>query len=243
MKPRSLALSIALIFIIIAGALWAWLQSSVRYEESTGPVQLSPAKKIIESDPDDFVTLVFVLRNLSDQERSYELRAEAPPGWELLDGLQSVTLGPHAHEELFLTAQVPPGTPPGRYLLAVRAQSDALWAVGRTQITVRARERLRLALAESDLIMRLGEEKTLLLTVTNRGNVSAQVALTVTAAPVGWRFRLGEGSFALGPGQNKTVALTVRPLQDAPLAPARFTVQVTSPSSRDALSFTVVLSP
>nr|BAL59539.1 hypothetical protein HGMM_OP4C175 [Candidatus Acetothermum autotrophicum] len=243
-KSVALALGAALICItIIAGALWVWLQSPLNYEESTGPVKLSPAKRAIESDPDDFVTLVFTLRNLSDQGRSYELSAEAPVGWELLDAPQSVTLGPRAQEELFLTAQIPPATPPGRYLLTMRAQSDALSAVGRTEITVRARERLKIALAESDLIVHPGEEKALALNITNRGNVAARVSLAVTAAPVGWQFRLSEGAFALGPGQSKAVILTVRPLGDAPLAPGRFTVQATSPVSRDELSFTVVLSP
>jgi hypothetical protein len=53
---RGLPLGVALLVIIILGALWAWNQSSVRYEESAGPIKVSPAKTKIQGDPDDFVT-------------------------------------------------------------------------------------------------------------------------------------------------------------------------------------------
>jgi uncharacterized membrane protein len=197
----------------------------------------------VQGDPDDFVTVVFALHNLSDQERSYKLSVETPQGWDLLDGLSSITVGSHAQQDIFLTVQIPPGTPPGRYTLSLRAQGDFGFALGRTQMVVRARELLKLALASPDLIAHPGEEKPLSLRVTNRGNVSARVVLAVTAAPVGWQFQLREGSFALAPGESKVVELIVKPSADAELAPGRFTVQATSPSTRDELSLTVVLSP
>jgi hypothetical protein len=240
---RGLPLGVALLVIIILGALWAWNQSSVRYEESAGPIKVSPAKTKIQGDPDDFVTTVFVLRNLSEQERSYELHVEAPQGWNILNGLEAVTIGPQAQHEVFLTVQIPPGTPAQEYWLALRAQSDEFWALGRAQIVVRAQERLKLALPFSDLIVHPNEEKTLSLTVTNRGNIAARVSLAVTVAPVGWQFRLRDSSFTLGPTQSRTVELTVKPLSEALVAPARFTVQATAGSARDELSFTVVLSP
>ncbi len=234
----------AIILILIAlGALWAWERFSVKYEESFGPVKLSPAKTTVPGDPDDFVTLVFTLHNLSDQERSYELHAEIPSGWTLLEKLLNVTVGPHAQHEIFLTLQIPPGTPPGRSMLALRAQSNSEFALGRTQIVVRARERLKLALASPDLIVHPNEEKKLLLTVTNRGNVSARVSLAVTAAPVGWQFQLRESSMSLRPEESKLIELRVKPLADAALAPGRFTVQATSRFARDEFSFTIVLVP
>lgn len=240
-KSVLVALGGALILVVVA--LWAWQRFSVQYEESTGPIRVSPVKTTVQGDPDDFVTLVFVLRNLSDQERSCELSVEAPEGWTLLEQLSSIAVGSHAQQEIFLTMQVPPGAPPGRYWLTLRAHSGSDFALGKTQIVVRARERLKLALASSDLIARPDEEKTLTLTVTNRGNISTRVTLAVTAAPVGWQFRLREGSFALAPGESKAVELIVKPLAEAELAPGRFTVQATSPSARDELSLTVVLSP
>ncbi|MCX8102879.1 MAG: NEW3 domain-containing protein [Candidatus Bipolaricaulota bacterium] len=244
MTKRLLVRAIILIGILIAaGALWAWKRSSVQYEESTGPLRLSPVNRVLESDPDDFVTVVFTLHNLSDQERSYELYAEAPTGWELLDALQNVTLGPHAQEEFFVTVQIPPATPPGRYSLTVRAQSGSLFAVGRSEIVVRARERLRLALASPDLIVHPNAEKIVPLTVANRGNVSVRVSIAVTAAPREWQFRLRERALTLAPGESKVVELMVKPLAKAELAPGQFTVQATSPSAQDELSVTVVLSP
>jgi uncharacterized membrane protein len=244
MKERT-ALTVGAVLGVLAalGALWAWNQSSVRYEESAGPIKVSPAKTKIQGDPDDFVTTVFVLRNLSEQERSYELHVEAPQGWNILNGLEAVTIGPQAQHEVFLTVQIPPGTPAQEYWLALRAQSDEFWALGRAQIVVRAQERLKLALPFSDLIVHPNEEKTLSLTVTNRGNIAARVSLAVTVAPVGWQFRLRDSSFTLDPTQSKTVELTVKPLSEASIAPARFTLQATAGSARDELSFTVVLSP
>jgi uncharacterized membrane protein len=244
MKERT-ALTVGAVLAVLAalGALWAWNQSSVRYEESAGPIKVFPAKTKIQGDPDDFVTAVFVLRNLSEQERSYKLHVEAPQGWNILNGLEAVTIGPQAQHEVFLTVQIPPGTPARGYWLALRAQSDEFWALGRAQIVVRAQERLKLALPFSDLIVHPNEEKTLSLTVTNRGNIAARVSLAVTVAPVGWQFRLRDSSFTLDPTQSKTVELTVKPLSEALVAPARFTVQATAGSARDELSFTVVLSP
>ncbi len=241
---KGLVLALGVALIVILGTLWAWQRFSIRYEEHSGAIRVSPAKTLIEGDPEDFVTVVFALRNLSDHERVYELRPEAPQGWGLLlDAPQNITLGPQAQHEVFLTVQIPAGTPPGRYWLTLRAQSDSDFAVGKTQIAVRARERLKLALGSSDLIVRPGEEKTLLLTVTNRGNVSARVTLAVTTAPVGWQFRLRESSLTLGPGESKAVGLIVKPSSDVELAPGQFTVHATSPSARDGLSLTVVLSP
>lgn len=239
---KSLALGVALILIVV-GAWWAWQRLSVQYEESSGPIRVSPVKTLTEGDPDDFVTLVFALYNLSDQERAYELHPEVPQGWSLLDEPQNITLRPQAQQEIFLTVQVPPGTPPGRYMLTLRAQSNSDFAIGRTQIVVRVRERLKLALASPDLIVRPDEEKILSLTVTNRGNVSARVALAVTVAPLKWQFRLQESAVMLLPGETKAVELRVRPSSDAELASGRFMVQATSSSARDELSFTVVLSP
>ncbi len=235
----------AIILILIAlGALWAWQRFSVRYEEHFGAVRVSPAKTLVEGDPEDFVTVVFALRNLSDHhQRSYKLHPEAPQGWGLLEALQDIVLGPQAQHEVFLTVQIPAGTPPGRYWLTLRAQSDSDFAVGKTQISVRARERLKLALGSSDLIVRPGEEKTLLLKVTNRGNASARVTLAVTTAPVGWQFRLQESSLTLEPGESRAIGLIVKLSSDAELAPGRFTVHATSPSARDELSLTVVPSP
>lgn len=232
-----------ILLLITLGALWAWDRFSIKYEENSGPVQLSPVKRVVQSDPDDFVTVVFTLHNLSDQERSYELHAEVPQGWMLLDELQEVTVKAHAQQELFLTIQIPPGTPPGRYALSLRAQSESSFAIGRTQIAVRVRERIKLALASPDLIVHPDEEKTLSLTVTNRGNVSARVSIAVTAAPVGWWFQLQESSVTLAPSTSKAIELRVKPSFNAELAPGRFTVQATSSTARDELLFTVVLSP
>lgn len=235
----------AVLLLVVAGLLWEWWnQLSYIYEESTGLVKLSAIRKVVASFPDEFVTLVFVLRNLSDQEHSYELRAEVPQGWMVLDELATVELRPHSQQELFLTVQVPPATRRGRYQVRVFAQSNSFSAWGRSDIIVRAREHFKLTLApSSDLIARLNQEKTVMLTVTNRGNVSTRVSLAVTAAPVGWQFQLRESSVMLAPGQSQTVELTVRSLQDAAIVPARFTVQAASTSIRDELSFTVVPSP
>lgn len=240
---KSVFLALGVVLILTAcGAWWAW-QISVRYEESSGPLRVSPVKTLLEGDPDDFVTAVFVLYNLSNQERVYELRTEAPQGWMLLDEPHSVTVGPQAQHEIFLTVQIPSGTPPGRHMLTLRAQNNSDFAIGRTQIAVHARERLKLALATTDLIVHPHEEKILSLTVTNRGNVSARVALAVTVAPLGWQFRLQESAVMLTPGETKAVELRVKPSSDAELASGRFMVQATSPSARDELSFVVVLSP
>lgn len=229
--------------VLIIGALWVWQRSSMQFEEGSHLLRVSPAKTFLEGDPDDFVTVVFTLRNLSDHERLCQLGAELPSGWTLLEELPSVTIGPQAQQELFLTVQIPPETPPGRYLISLRAQSDSDVALGRAQIVVRARERLKLLLTTADLAVHFDEEKALLLTVANRGNVSARVTVTVTAAPVGWRFQLRESSVSVAPGESKVVELRVRPLSSAELAPGRFTVQAASPSARDELSFTVVLMP
>lgn len=240
---KRLLLGVITLILVAIGALRAWQKFSVQYEENSGPVRVSPAKTRVQGDPDDFVTVVFTLHNLGDQERVYELHPEVPQGWALLNELHTIALGPHAQQELFLTVQIPPGTPPGGYGLALRAQSESAFAIGRTRIDVRARERLKFILASPDLIAHPSEEKTVTLTVTNRGNTAARVSLAVTMAPVGWQFQLRENSLTLAPSQSKAVALTVKPPQNAELAPGRFTVQATSSAAQDELSFTVVLSP
>lgn len=227
----------------VLGAWWVWQRSSLQYEESSGPLRVSPTKIRVDGNPDDFVTLVFMLHNLSDQERSYELRAEVPPGWQLLEALQAIAVNPQAQHEVFFTVHIPPGTPPGRYTLGLHASSGADFAVGRAQVIVRARERLKLSLASTDLLVRLNEEKSIILTVTNRGNIPARATVAIVAAPVGWQFQLQESALTLAPRESKTVELRVKPWPGVALAPGRFTVQVISSSARDELSVTVVLVP
>ncbi|MCS7197144.1 MAG: NEW3 domain-containing protein [Candidatus Bipolaricaulota bacterium] len=231
------------VLVGVLGAWWIWQRSSFQHEESSGPLRVFPTKIRVDGNPDDFVTLVFMLHNLSDQEHSYELRAEVPPGWQLLEALRAIAVSPQAQHEVFFTVQIPPGTPPGRYTLGLYAASGVDFAVGRAQVIVRARERLKLSLASADLLVRPSEEKSITLTVTNRGNIPARATVAVATAPLGWQFQLQESALTLAPRESKTVELRVKPLPGVELAPGRFTVQAISPSARDELSVTVVLVP
>lgn len=244
MKKKSIVLALGGALVLVAiGALWAWNRFSAQYEESTGPISVSPVKTMIPSDPDDFATIVFVVHNLDTQAHTYQLAATIPEGWLALDIPETIELSPNTQQELFLTVQVPPAVPAGRYLVGLKAHNNSSFALGRVQVEVRARERLKLSLVPTALTIYTTEEKSLVLTVTNRGNVTLRVTVAVTAAPRSWQFRLRESSLTLAPSQSKPVELAIKPLQDAAIAPAQFTVQATSDQARDELSFTVVLSP
>lgn len=235
---------IAAIAVVVLAALvfWLWNRPSIKSEESVGPIRVRPVVISMITDPDDFVTVVFTLANLSDQRRSYQLQVTAPEGWHILDLAEAIELSGNAQQEIFLTARTPPATPPGRYVLSLRAQSDSDFGTGRMEIRVRTAERIKLIAPPAQPLVRPGEEKPYPITVMNRGNVQTTVHFAVTLSPLGWQFRLPPPLILL-PGESRVVEVMLHPLSQAATAPAQMKLEATAGKARDEISFTVVLSP
>ncbi|MCS7275163.1 MAG: NEW3 domain-containing protein [Candidatus Bipolaricaulota bacterium] len=243
MKRRALVLVAAIVLVTGGLALWwgVWRGEFVS-EERTGALRVQPQARAIAAQPDDFVTLVFVVQNESTVLRALSLQAEAPAGWALLEFPNEIALDAEQSQEIFLTVQIPPGTPPGRYLLALKAQDASGSALGRTQIAIPAVERLKLTLPREQPMLRPGEERALAVTVTNRGNVRLNVQISVTAAPAGWRFSLSRASVSLEPGRAESVELRLRAPERGLAAPAVFSIEAVGGRASERATVTVVLA-
>lgn len=240
---RRSALFLAALLVFLSFGLWWWQQqNNFRSEERTGALRVQPQAATLTAKPDDFVTLVFVVHNESVAQRELSLQAEAPPGWSLLELPVEITLDAGLAQELFVTVQIPPGTPPGRSLVSLRVQDASDAAVGRTQVQIPPWERLKIAVPPEQPMLHPGEERIIPVTVTNRGNVRLSTKLSVTGAPPGWLFELSVTSFALDPGRSQSVELRIKAPERAIPALAIFTIEAVGGRAVDKATLTVVLS-
>ncbi len=241
---RRSALLLVALFVLLLGlsfGLWWWQQeNNFSSEERTETLRVQPQAVELTAKPDDFVTLVFVVRNESAGDLS--LQAAAPPGWSLLEIPTEIRLDAGQAQEIFVTAQIPPGTPPGDFIVSLTAQDAAERAIGRTRIKVAHLERIKIALPQEQPMLHPGAERAIPVTVTNRGNVRLSAKLRVTGAPPGWRFSLSVASFALDPGSTQSVELRIRAPEQAISAPAIFTIEAVGGRAVDKATLTVVLS-
>ncbi|MBI1742197.1 hypothetical protein HYR54_03915 [Candidatus Acetothermia bacterium] len=213
-----------------------------RLQGEGSSVKVHPVMTQMAVDPDDFLTAVFVVSNLSNERRSYQLEATVPGGWEIVNLPKTLELDKQSQQELFLTVQAPPATKAGDYSLNLSAKSESDHALGRMQLQVRSVERVKLILPTWQPLIQAGEEKSYPITVTNRGNLRTNVSLVVIA-PWGWQTRLPAYNSALAPGQSQSVELFIKPPEKTSASQTKITVQVTSAKVQEEASFTIVVSP
>jgi len=246
MKKRTYLTLGATLAIVIFVAMGIFLvqrqQQNLPSEESNGLIKVHPVTMQMAVDPDDFVTAVFVVSNLSNEWRSYQLGAMVPDGWEIVNLPKALELDKQSQQELFLTVQVPPATKAGDYSLNLSAKSETDHALGRMQMQVRSVEHVKLILPTWQPLISAGEEKSYPITVTNRGNLATNVHLVVIA-PEGWQTRLPSYMIALIPGQSQSMELFIKPSEKTPASQGKITVQATSAKLQQQVSFTVVVSP
>ncbi len=242
MNLRKSLLILVLVAIGVTSALWLWMnyRASLPSEESRGPIRVQPATAQIDATPNDFVTAVFTIKNLSDVPHSFQLEVTAPHGWEALNPLDTLALQGQSQQELFLTVQIPPATPAGKYTLAVSAKDSSLSALGRTQIDVASTDMIKLSTPTWQPFTKAGEEGAYPITVANRGNQSAAVRLTVVA-PLSWQTRLSSETLSLSPGQSQVVELFMRPPGQSSASQGKITIQASSNKAQEQVSFTVVV--
>ncbi|MCI2429140.1 NEW3 domain-containing protein [Candidatus Acetothermia bacterium] len=240
-----LAALLVLLLLLLGGSflLWWWLsRSEFIREERTGALRVQPQSVTLSAKPDDFVTLVFVAHNEGVVQRALSLQAEAPSGWSLLEFPAEIALDAEQSQEIFLTVQIPPGTPPGRYLIALNAHDASDRALGRAQIEIPTVERLKLTVSQEQPMLRPGDEHSRPVIATNRGNVRLNVGVGVTAAPTGWRFSLSPASFSLDPGGSQSLELRIKAPERALAAPVIFTIEAVGGRVSDKATVTVVLA-
>lgn len=245
MIARRWALVLTVLGVLLGGGFalwWSFWRGEFVSEERTGTLRVRPALPRQTAQPDDFITLVFVVHNEGVALRVLSLRAEVPAGWVLLEFPAEITLDAEQSQEIFLTVQIPPGTPPARYVIALSAHDASDNAIGRAQIEIPVVERLKLTVAKEQPMLRPGEELTLPVMVANRGNVRLSVRLSVTAAPAGWGFSLSPASFSLAPGGAQSLELRIRAPERALAAPAVFTLEAVGGRATDKATVTVVLA-
>jgi uncharacterized membrane protein len=244
-QRRSLIIGVATL-IVALGAIavfWFWNknQQALPSEESHGLVRVQPVSSKIDVSPDDFVTAVFIVKNLSGEQHLYQIQIVAPQGWEVLNPSSTLTLVGQSQQELFLTMRVPTAAPAGEYTLTVSARNQSMSALGRTQMRVPSIEVFKLSIPTWQPFIKMGEEGAYPITITNRGNLSATVRLAVTA-PLNWQTRLPLDTLTLPPGQSQVVELVIRPSGQSSASQGKISIQATSGKRQEQVSFTVVVS-
>jgi len=236
-----------LIFIALAALIVMGVASFLVLKSFSpqGPLQVSLLSSMKKALPEDFITHVFSVR--SESADAYELKLTLPEGWSLLEPLAPIRLEAGAEEKLFITVQIPPATPPGRYVLSLTAHSlsdPTLTASAQALVKIGQAERLKLRVPQERLLITAGQESRYAFKIINTGNVSAAVKLSLLSSQSGWGLGLSEGVVQLAPGESRELSLIIKVPQNAPSGEAKILLEAKAQRSSDeaALFFTVLPS-
>jgi len=242
MRVRRLA-AVTLALLVIGGLAGIALFSGVwPITSSSEPLQVRPAIPRKAASPDEFVTLVYRLINRTERPLELDLRAELPQGWTLLEEPPAVSLPPGAEEEVFITFNIPPMTPAGRYELSLAASASGeppYRAVGVTTVSVRREAKVHVRLLVPQRQARPGASVKFPLLIANYGNTTATFVILSRS---GWRL-LGTHPLRLAPGQRQEVEVGIQVPQVASSGRYELPLQVSAGRHSKEVRLYVIVPP
>jgi hypothetical protein len=169
-------------------------------------IKVTPPK---EARPGDFITHVFIVKNLSATEETFRLSLEASEGLILISSIPpQVTLKPGGETKLFVTVQLSKLIKAGRYFITLTAGGAQAQAVIDV-IRVLAVE----VIAPEGRKVQAGKSITYSFIVINHSNDQEEFLISATASLGRVNF---ERSVTLKMGERREVLVTLDIPEDAP---------------------------
>lgn len=198
------------------------LQLSIRVStEQAGPDRMVTQYPSLTGPSNATFTFRLDLTNNGPRERSYSLRAQAPPGWQVTfspayESKQIASLSLPAGETRGLDVQVKPPekVPAGRYTVVVEALSGASQASASLEVNIVGTFELRLTTPTGRLSARAspGRESPIRLVVENAGSADLENVTLSSTPPSNWSVRFEpEAIDSLPAGQSREVTAYVKP--------------------------------
>jgi len=198
------------------------LQVSIRVStEEAGPDRMVTQYPSLTGPSNATFRFRVDLTNNGSRERSYSLRAQAPPGWQVTfspayESKQIASLSLPAGETQGLDVEVKPPqkVPAGRYNVVVEALSGASQASTSLEINILGTFELRLTTPSGRLSARAspGRESPIQLVVENAGSADLERVTFSSSPPRNWSVRFDPESIeGLRAGESREVTAYVKP--------------------------------
>ncbi len=176
---------------LIAGVWCCWIGAQAAEVEL---VLLSPPRLV---RPGELAVHALRCAHRGDASLQVQLDVEVPPGWSLVAGAETLSLGPGQEEVVFLVVVVPYSAPAGTYSLVVQAR----WNGQATQAEARVQVEPVLGLSlvvPSPQGVTPGRTTAFEVQVVNQGNVVERVVVDCSV-PEGWGCEVRPTELMLGP--------------------------------------------
>jgi hypothetical protein len=184
---------------------YAWAQNK-------GVEVLSAEGSMFDSEPGKIVTISFRVSNRMQERKEFVPELLLPKGWKPVSGDFSFTLDADASDVLVVSfvvsALAQAGTEIVTYRVSEKGRPDVSDAA-EISVLVLAKTKIETRLVRAPLIVVAGEEYTCVFSVSNRGNKTIQLAVTVKSLdemPVA----LNKDAVELKPSESDTVEATVK---------------------------------
>jgi uncharacterized membrane protein len=224
-------------------------------EESKDPVALTCSYPNLRGANDSDFKFSVNVHNNTDAEDMAALRAEAPSGWEVAfkpsyenKYIGSLKVEPNLSKSVDVEVKPPPGTPIGKYPLAVFAKLSKKDLEARRELVVELTGTYRLQCRTLKDILSLtakgGQEANISMYVINRGTAALSNVTFDSFKPENWKVTFKPERFdSIPPGKMEQVEVLLTPNSDALVGDYSVSVTARGEKGQDELELRVTVKP
>ena len=167
---------------------------------------------MLETEPRRIITTVFRVINPTDKRREFIPEVKLAEGWVLITKVFPFELNPNETDAKLVSFLVPQTALAGKYELTYLikdGKDPSIRDFYTTYVTMLPVRKLQAKLLESSRYVIAGEEYQSSFVVTNQGNTECTINTKIKSGDnIPWT--VDADKFTLGPGQSKTVAVSVK---------------------------------
>ena len=231
-------------------AIAAWILFIVAFLCSVtlpaqGQLDVDPVTKSKETPPDEFVSLVFSIKNSSGSQQTVDFQLYLPDGWVAMDRPSDTVIQAGEKESIFITVQVPASTNAGTYPVKLSASYDTQEYSGEATVRVQGVKGVEIVSPDPKTV-NSGTSFSYEFGLKNTGNITDTFYLEAESGH-DWVTGLSSETIQIFPGSSKKFSVEINVPDGARAGRDPVTVTVTSARDKNVTAsrtvFTTVLPP